>query len=173
MNKQFRIQNVYSSDKDLWGKIQWLICFIYLLRRTTAIFKLNTIVFFALHRTFKKYWTLTNAHDSRWKRTFKDKREDWKENREGGIRRTWFLDWKDIVYIFLRVLRKIDELLINNSFSVEQAISYFTVTGVSKEVLLCALIIFYLQPAECFFHGLCDSFHWYNCHRLMNKLPVI
>ena len=41
---------------------------------------------------------------------------------------------------------KIGELLINNSFSVEQAISYFTVTGV-------ALIIFYLRSAKCFFHG--------------------
>ena len=39
---------------------------------------------------------------------------------------------------FSRGLSKIGELLINNSFSVEQAISYFTVTGV-------ALIIFYLR----------------------------
>ena len=43
-------------------------------------------------------------------------------------------------------LSKIGELLINNSFSVEQTISYFTVTGV-------ALIIFYLRSAKCFFHG--------------------
>ena len=41
---------------------------------------------------------------------------------------------------------KIGELLINNSFSVEQAISYFTVTSV-------ALIIFYLRSAKSFFHG--------------------
>jgi len=42
-------------------------------------------------------------------------------------------------------LSKIGELLINNSFSVEQAISYFTVyTFVSKQVLLFTLIIFYL-----------------------------
>ena len=53
---------------------------------------------------------------------------------------------------------KIGELLINNSFSVEQVISYFTVTSVSKQVLLFALIIFYLQSAKYFFHGLCDSF---------------
>ena len=38
----------------------------------------------------------------------------------------------------------------NNSFSVEQAISYFTVTGASKQVLLFSLIIFY--------HGLRVSF---------------
>ena len=53
---------------------------------------------------------------------------------------------------------KIDELLIHNSFSVEQTISYLTVTGVSKQVLLFALIIFYLRSAKCFFHGLRDSF---------------
>ena len=55
-------------------------------------------------------------------------------------------------------LSKIDELLIHNSFSVEQTISYFTVTGVSKQVLLFALIIFYLRSAKCFFHGLRDRF---------------
>ena len=38
-------------------------------------------------------------------------------------------------------------LLIKNSFSVEQVISYFTVTGVSKQVLLFVLIIFYLRSA--------------------------
>ena len=49
--------------------------------------------------------------------------------------------------LFSRGLIKIGELLINNSFSFEQAISYFTVTGV-------ALIIFYLRSAcKCFFHG--------------------
>ena len=44
---------------------------------------------------------------------------------------------------FSRGLSKIGELLINNSFSVEQAISYYTATGV-------ALIIFYLRSAKCF-----------------------
>ena len=45
-------------------------------------------------------------------------------------------------------LSKIDELWINNSLSVEQAISYVTVTSV-------ALIIFHLhvRSAKCFFHG--------------------
>ena len=57
-------------------------------------------------------------------------------------------------------LSKIGESLINNSFSVEQAFSYFTVTGVSKQVLLFALIIFYLRSAKCFLisHGLSNSF---------------
>ena len=41
-------------------------------------------------------------------------------------------------------LSKIGELLINKSFYVEKVISYFTVSGVSKQVLLFALIIFYL-----------------------------
>ena len=53
-------------------------------------------------------------------------------------------------------LSKIDELLIHNNFSDEQTIGCFTVTGVSKQVLLFALIIFYLRLAKCFFHG--DSF---------------
>ena len=70
-------------------------------------------------------------------------------------------------------LSKIGELFINNSFSVEQAISYFAVTGVSKQVLLFALIIFHLRSAKCFFHGLRDRFLSYNFHRLMYKLPVI
>ena len=41
---------------------------------------------------------------------------------------------------------------LNNS-SVEQAFSYFTVTGYwySKKVLLFVLIIFYLRSAKCFF----------------------
>ena len=47
---------------------------------------------------------------------------------------------------FSRGLSKIGELLMNNSFSVEQAIRYFTVAGV-------ALIIFYLRSGKCFFHG--------------------
>ena len=42
-------------------------------------------------------------------------------------------------------LSKIGKLLINFSFSVEEAINYFTVyTFVSKQVLLFTLIIFYL-----------------------------
>ena len=61
-------------------------------------------------------------------------------------------------FFFQGALSKIGELLIINSFSVEQVISYFTVTSVSKQVLLFALIIFYLQSAKYFFHGLCDSF---------------
>ena len=53
---------------------------------------------------------------------------------------------------FSRGLSKIGELLLNNSFSVEKAyISYFTVTGVSKQALLFALIVFFLGPAKCFF----------------------
>ena len=70
-------------------------------------------------------------------------------------------------------LSKIGELLINSSFFVEQVISYFAVTGVSKQVLLFALIIFHLRSAKCFFHGLRDRFLSYSCHRLMYKLPVI
>ena len=70
-------------------------------------------------------------------------------------------------------LGKIGELFINNSFSVEQAISYFAVTGVSKQVLFFALIIFHLRSAKCFFHGLRDRFLSYNCHRLMYQLPVM
>ena len=42
--------------------------------------------------------------------------------------------------------------------AVEQTISYFTVIGVSKQLLLFALIIDYLRSAKCFFHGLCDTF---------------
>ena len=43
--------------------------------------------------------------------------------------------------LFLGGLSKIGELLINRSFSLERAyISYFAVTGVSKQVLLIALI---------------------------------
>ena len=68
---------------------------------------------------------------------------------------------------------KIGELLINNSFSVQQAISHFLVPGVSKQELLFALIVFNIRSGKCFFHGLRDSFLKYNCHRLMNKLPVI
>ena len=54
--------------------------------------------------------------------------------------------------LFLGGLSKIGELLLNSSFSVEKAyISYFTVTGVSKQPLLFALIIFFLGSAKCFF----------------------
>ena len=49
-------------------------------------------------------------------------------------------------FFFSGVSSKIGDLLINNSFSVEQAISYFPVTGVSKQVLLFGLVIFYLAP---------------------------
>ena len=45
---------------------------------------------------------------------------------------------------------KIGEFIINSSFSAEKAISYFTVTSVSKQVLLLASIMFYLQSAKCF-----------------------
>ena len=45
-----------------------------------------------------------------------------------------------------------------NSFSVGQAISQFTVTSVSKQVLLFSLIFVYLWSAKCFFHRLRDSF---------------
>ena len=50
------------------------------------------------------------------------------------------------------------ELFINNSFSVKQAISYFTVTGVSKQVLLFALIIFYLRSVKMLFSWLTRKF---------------
>ena len=62
--------------------------------------------------------------------------------------------------LFPEGLSKIGELIMNImfSFSAEKAISYFTVTGDSKQALLLALIIFYLQSAKCFFHGLLDSF---------------
>ena len=54
--------------------------------------------------------------------------------------------------LFLWGLSKIGELLINASFSLEKAyISYFAVTGVSKQALLFALIIFFLGSAKCFF----------------------
>ena len=80
-------------------------------------------------------------------------------------------------------LSKIGELLINNSFSVQKAISYFLQLPVFQQELLFTLIVFYLRSCKCFFHGLCDSFLKsethnefllkYNCHRLVNKLPVI
>ena len=54
--------------------------------------------------------------------------------------------------LFLGGLSKIGELLINSSFSLEKAyISYFALTGVSKQALLFALIIFFLGSAKCFF----------------------
>ena len=61
-------------------------------------------------------------------------------------------------FFFQGGLSQIGELLINKSTTFEQAISYFTVTGVSKQVLLFAVIIFHLWSAKCFFHGLRDSF---------------
>ena len=51
--------------------------------------------------------------------------------------------------LFLGGLSKIGELLINSSFSVEKVTA---VTGVSKQALLFALIIFFLVgSAKCFF----------------------
>ena len=49
----------------------------------------------------------------------------------GNFRGAWGVAYRGF---FLGGLSKIGELLINNSFSVEQAISYFTVTDVSKQV---------------------------------------
>ena len=66
--------------------------------------------------------------------------------RGGGSKRGQFPRGVGCLQSFSTGLSKIGELLINNSFSVEQAISYFTVTGV-------ALIIVYLRSAKCFFHG--------------------
>ena len=95
--------------------------------------------------------------------------------RGGGVQKEaisegWGIDYRGF---FPGDLGKIGELFINNSFSVEQAISYFAVTGVSKRVLFFALIIFHLRSAKCFFHGLRDRFLSYNCHRLMYQLPVM
>ena len=87
-----------------------------------------------------------------------------------AISEGWGIDYRGF---FPGDLGNICELFINNSFSVEQAISYFAVTGVSKRVLFFALIIFHLRSAKCFFHGLRDRFLSYNCHRLMYKLPVM
>ena len=89
---------------------------------------------------------------------------------EGGNFRGVGIDYRGF---FPGDLGNICELFMNNSFSVEQAISYFAVTGVSKRVLFLALIIFHLRSAKCFFHGLRDRFLSYNCHRLMYKLPVM
>ena len=50
--------------------------------------------------------------------------------------------------LFLGGLSKIGELLINSSFSVEKVTA---VTGVSKQVLLFALILIFLGLAKCFF----------------------
>ena len=71
----------------------------------------------------------------------------------GGVQKEaisegWGIDYRGF---FPGDLGNIGELFINNSFSVEQAISYFAVTGVSKQVLLFALIIFHLRSAKCFF----------------------
>ena len=87
-----------------------------------------------------------------------------------AISEGWGIDYRGF---FPGDLGNICELFINNSFSVEQAISYFAVTGVSKRVLFFTLIIFHLRSAKCFFHGLRDRFLSYNCHRLMYKLPVM
>ena len=71
----------------------------------------------------------------------------------GGVQKEaisegWGIDYRGF---FPGDLGNIGELFINNSFSVEQAISYFAVTGVSKQVLLFALIIFHLRSAKCLF----------------------
>ena len=65
---------------------------------------------------------------------------------------------------FCRGPNKIGELLIINECSIEQAImiSYFTSTGVLKQVLLFALIIFYLRSAKCLFHSLSHSVVFFN-----------
>ena len=81
-------------------------------------------------------------------------------------------------------LGKIGELFVNNSFSVEQVISYFAVTGVSKQILLFALIIFHLYGrlnaffmayAIGFFHtvviGSCIDFR-FTCLTLNEKMKV-
>ena len=95
--------------------------------------------------------------------------------REGGVQKEaisegWGIDYRGF---FPGDLGKIGELFINNSFSVEQAISYFAVTGVSNQVLFFTLIIFHLRSDKCFFHGLRNRFLSYNCHRLMYQLPVM
>ena len=95
-----------------------------------------------------------------------------REFRRGGgegvqkeaISEGWGIDYRGF---FPGDLGNICELFINNSFSVEQAISYFAVTGVSKQLLFFALIIFHLRSAKCFFHDLRDRLLSYNCHRLM------
>ena len=87
-----------------------------------------------------------------------------------AISEGWGIEYRGF---FQGDLGNIGELFINNSFSVEQAISYFAVTGVSKQVLFSALLIFHLRSAKRFFHGLRDRFLSYNCHRLMYQLPVM
>ena len=67
--------------------------------------------------------------------------------REGGVQKMVISKGVGMLtVVFFPVgLSKIGKLLINYSFSVEEAISYFTVyTFVSKQVLLFTLIIFYL-----------------------------
>ena len=78
------------------------------------------------------------------------------EARGGGSKRRQFPRGWGIAYrgFFPGGLGKIGELFINNSFSVEQPISYFAVTGDSKQVLLFALIIFHLRSAKCFFFSI-------------------
>ena len=78
---------------------------------------------------------------------------EFRGERGGGSKRRQFPRGWGIAYrgFFPGGLGEIGELFINNSFSVEQAINYFAVTGVSKQVLLFALIIFHLRSAKCFF----------------------
>ena len=47
-------------------------------------------------------------------------------------------------------MSKIGGLSINNNFSVEQAFSYFILTGVSEQVLSLAFIIYYLSRLNTF-----------------------
>ena len=72
---------------------------------------------------------------------------------EGGVsKRRQFPRESGFAYrsLFPGSLSKIGELIINSSFSVEKAVNYSTVTSVSKQVLLLALIMFYLRSAKCF-----------------------
>ena len=66
-----------------------------------------------------------------------------REELGGGAKRRQFpRGWGLLTGVFfLGGLSTFGELLINNSFSVEQAISFFIVTGVSKQVLLFGLTI--------------------------------
>ena len=65
------------------------------------------------------------------------------EGRGGGSQKEAISEGVGVAYrgFFLGGLSTFGELLINNSFSVEQAITYFIVTGVSKQVLLFGLTI--------------------------------
>lgn len=53
---------------------------------------------------------------------------------------------------------KIGELLINNNFSVELAISYFTLNRCFKTIMCLHWSSSIHGRSECFFHGLHNSF---------------